>query len=302
MKKILILFMLAISVLLASCASSEDAESGENSPGAASAIMSEEESSEEVSEPSEEPSEEESEDEESEEPSEAPVIPDDASELYVYAMKLIEESESYTSMTEATYDLFQSNEPEPVLSYTASTKVRIQEVNEHDKRLDFTTVLSIDGIESESRLFYIDSVAYYDTDGEKTKQQMSFEKVLEFLGTDGESFSFTPDMFGSINCDDLRGGKRIELTDIKDIEAASSLVPDNMENGKIEDLRVTLYVNDDGTPAAEIIGMRMKVESDHKIDIYCEIIQTTAFSDIGSTVIKSDINPNDYTDGIIYRD
>ena len=305
MKNAILTFLcmiLASSLLLASCDVSDIPDdvsenvsvSSEDSFGPSSEEESIDDSSEESSE---EPSE-----EESEEPSEEISLPSDASELYLYAMSVIENSASYTAKTESTYDLFQSDEPEPVLSYTASTEVRLQEVNEHDKRLDFRTSLSVDGLTSESRLLYIDGVGYYDTDGEKIKQAMSFEKALEFLGSDGETVIFTPDMFGSVTIEDLRSGYRIELTKINDVSSASSLIPENMSNGVIEDLRVTLYVNADGSPAAEVIGMRMKVESDHKyIDIYCEVIQTTTFGDIEHTVVTSNIDTKSYEDGIIYK-
>ena len=297
------LCVLLISTLLfASCGTTDIPDDGSETVSVSCedsfGPSSEEESIGDSSE--EEP--EESSEEESEEPSEEISLPSDASELYLYAMSAIENSASYTAKTESTYDLFQSDEPEPVLSYVAATEVRLQEVNEHDKRLDFRTSLSVDGITSESRFLYIDGVGYYDTDGEKTKQAMSFEKALGFLGSDGETVIFTPDMFGSVTIEDLRSGYRIELTKINDVSSASALVPENMSNGVIEDLRVTLYVNADGSPAAEVIGMRMKVESDHKyIDIYCEVIQTTTFGDIERTVIKNDVDAKSYEDGIIYK-
>lgn len=300
MKKTYLAFLLIISLLLASCTSpTENENSTLPAESSEEAAVSADESSEESSNiVSEEISEESEESEESKEI----ILPEEPAELYMYAMSLIENSVSSTMKTEATYDLFQSDEPEPVLSYTASTVVRLQEVNEHDKRLDFVTTLSIDGISSQSRLLYIDGVGYYDENSEKIKQAMSFEKALTFLGNDGDTISFTPDMFGKITCDDLRSGKRIELTEIIDVEKAASLVPDTMNNGKIEDLRVTLYINADGTPAAEVVGMRMQVESEHKnIEIHCEVIQTTSFSDIGSTVVKNDINADEYKDGIIFR-
>lgn len=308
MKKAFLLFLLIISILLFGCSTFVTPD--ESSLPAEESVLSEEpsvvsaaeESSFESSEESSETSIGEESEEESEEPSEEISLPTDASELYLYAMSVIENSVNYTSSTESTFDLFQSDKPEPVLSYVATTDVRLQEVNERDKRLDFTTTLSVDGIESKSRLLYIDGVGYYDTDGEKTKQAMSFEKALEFLGSDGDTIVFTPDMFDSVTVEDMKSAWRIELTKIKDVSAASALVPDTMENGKIEDLRVTLYVNADGTPAAEVIGMKMSVGSDHKyISISCEVIQTTTFSAIDGTVIDCDIDKNEYTDGIIYR-
>ena len=107
MKNAILTFLcmiLASSLLLASCDVSDIPDdvsenvsvSSEDSFGPSSEEESIDDSSEESSE---EPSE-----EESEEPSEEISLPSDASELYLYAMSVIENSASYTAKTESTYD------------------------------------------------------------------------------------------------------------------------------------------------------------------------------------------------------